>query len=51
VWQAEGGHGGGYILSSSSDIIASVKPANYRAMLDTLKEFGTYPLDEERLRD
>lgn len=47
----EGGHGGGYILSSSSDIIASVKPANYRAMLDTLMRFGTYPLDEERLRD
>jgi hypothetical protein len=32
-----------YILSSSSDIIASVQPQNYKAMLDTLQEFGTYP--------
>lgn len=36
--------GGGYILSSSNSIHSSVKPENYIAMLDTLKEFGTYPL-------
>lgn len=47
----EGGSGGGYILSSSSDIIASVQPQNYKAMLDTLQEFGTYPLDMDRLFD
>jgi len=43
--------GGGYVLSSSSDITASVKPANYLAMLTCLREYGWYPLDVERLRE
>lgn len=34
--------GGGYILSSSNSIHSSVKPENYRAMLETLKQFGQY---------
>lgn len=38
----EGGEGGGYILSSSSEITASVIPENYMAMLKTLREFGCY---------
>jgi len=37
--------GGGYILSSSSDVIASVKPENYAAMLEANLRFGRYPLD------
>ena len=40
----KGGPGGGFILSSSNSIHASVKPENYMAMPDTLKEFGRYPL-------
>ncbi|MCP4376507.1 MAG: hypothetical protein GY794_10090 [bacterium] len=35
--------GGGYICSSSNSIHSAVKPENYKAMLDTIKEFGTYP--------
>ncbi|MCF6334750.1 MAG: hypothetical protein L3J12_03305 [Spirochaetales bacterium] len=46
-----GGMGGGYILSSSSDIIASVNPENYHTMLKTVREFGTYPLDIDRLKE
>jgi len=34
--------GGGYILSSSNSIHSAVKPANYLAMLDTLKKYGQY---------
>ena len=34
--------GGGYILSSSNSIHSAVKPENYRAMLETLKQFGQY---------
>jgi len=34
--------GGGYIISSSNTIHSSVKPENYRAMLDTITEFGVY---------
>jgi len=36
--------GGGYILSSSNSIHSAVKPENYIAMLDTLKQYGTYPI-------
>lgn len=34
--------GGGYILSSSNSIHSSVKPENYKAMLETLKKHGNY---------
>jgi uroporphyrinogen decarboxylase len=34
--------GGGFILSSSNSIHSAVKPENYKAMLDTLKEYGKY---------
>jgi uroporphyrinogen decarboxylase len=34
--------GGGYILSTSNSVMASVKPQNYVAMLHTLREFGSY---------
>ena len=39
-----GAPGGGFILSSSNSIHSSVKPQNYMAMLQTLKEFGGYPI-------
>jgi uroporphyrinogen decarboxylase len=34
--------GGGYILSTSNSVMASVKPENYAAMLDTLRHYGRY---------
>ena len=34
--------GGGYILSSSNSIHSAVKPDNYQAMLETLKQYGKY---------
>jgi uroporphyrinogen decarboxylase len=37
--------GGGYILSSSNSIHSAVKPENYVAMLETLRQYGTYPLE------
>jgi uroporphyrinogen decarboxylase len=39
-----GAPGGGFILSSSNSIHSSVKPENYLAMLQTLEEYGRYPL-------
>lgn len=36
--------GGGHILSSSNSIHSSVKPENYLAMVEALREFGAYPL-------
>ena len=36
--------GGGYLLGSSNSITYYVPLENYRAMLDTLERFGSYPL-------
>jgi len=36
--------GGGYCLSSSNSIHSSVKPENLLAMVETLREYGEYPL-------
>ena len=35
--------GGGYCLSSSNSIHSSVRPENYLAMVETLREYGEYP--------
>ncbi len=45
------GEGGGYIISSSNSIHAGINPINYKTFLDAIKEYGTYPLDLERLGD
>ena len=34
--------GGGYICSSSNSIPRSVKPENYRTMIETIKKYGLY---------
>jgi uroporphyrinogen decarboxylase len=39
-----GAPGGGFILSSSNSIHSGVKPENYQAMLETLREHGEYPI-------
>jgi uroporphyrinogen decarboxylase len=39
-----GAPGGGFILSSSNSIHSTVKPENYAAMMDTLRELGRYPI-------
>jgi len=36
--------GGGYILSSGNSLPTYAKPKNVRAMIDTLLEFGEYPM-------
>ena len=37
--------GGGHIISSSNSIHSGVRPENYKAMLDTIVEYGTYPIN------
>ncbi|MCL2112005.1 MAG: hypothetical protein FWH32_07160 [Clostridiales bacterium] len=34
--------GGGYVISSSNTIHSSVKPENYKAMMETIFEYGKY---------
>ncbi len=36
--------GGGLILSSSNSIHSSINPANYLAMVNTIKAYGKYPI-------
>jgi uroporphyrinogen decarboxylase len=36
--------GGGYCLASSNSIHSSVKPENFLAMVETLRECGEYPI-------
>ena len=38
------GPGGGYVLSTSNSVTRSMKPENYKAMLDTVLTHGTYPI-------
>jgi len=37
--------GSGYILSSSNSIHSRVKPENFKAMIDTVLKYGTYPIN------
>jgi len=41
----QAGPGGGYMLMSSNSIHTSVRPENYRAMVEATRKFGRYPLD------
>ena len=40
----QAGPGGGYIMMSSNSLHSTVKPENYRAMVETTRAYGTYPL-------
>jgi uroporphyrinogen decarboxylase len=41
---AEASPGGGHILSSSNSIHSGVKPENYRAMVESVRKYGVYPI-------
>jgi len=42
--------GGGHVISSSNSIHRGINPVNYKTFLDTIKEFGVYPIDMDRLK-
>jgi uroporphyrinogen decarboxylase len=35
---------GGYVVSTSNSVVRSFKPENYRAMLETVYQYGGYPI-------
>lgn len=41
--------GGGHIISSSNSVHSAVKPENYVAMIEAVREYGRYPLDMKAL--
>ncbi len=42
---SDGSPGGGHVLSSSNTIHYDVRPENYLAMLDALRDYGEYPIE------
>ncbi|MHA1684528.1 MAG: uroporphyrinogen decarboxylase family protein [Promethearchaeota archaeon] len=36
--------GGGFILSPGANVLATTKPRNLRAMIETVKKYGAYPI-------
>ena len=42
----KGGKSGGLVCMSSNSIHSGVKPENYIAMLETIHEYGKYPLED-----
>jgi uroporphyrinogen decarboxylase len=42
--------GGGHIISSSNSIHSGIHPVNYQVFLNAIKEYGTYPLNEDKLK-
>lgn len=46
----DAGLGGGYVMMSSNSLHSSVRPENYRAMVEATKAYGKYPLDLAALR-
>ena len=41
--------GGGYIFSSGHNIQANMPPENIIALFDTARDYGTYPIDTDRI--
>jgi len=41
--------GGGYIFSSGHNIQANMHPENILALFETAREYGTYPIDADRI--
>jgi uroporphyrinogen decarboxylase len=41
--------GGGHIISSSNSIHSGISPKNYQLFLDTVHDYGVYPIDVERI--
>jgi len=42
---------GGYILSSSNSIHPGVKPENFIAMVNAVKQYGKYPIDNALIEE
>ncbi len=45
----DAGEGGGLILGQSANLLGCSKVENVQAMIDTVKKYGTYPLDTSKL--
>ncbi|TFG19971.1 MAG: hypothetical protein EU530_04740 [Promethearchaeota archaeon] len=40
----DGAPGGGYILGTGADLLGSIQPQNLKAMIETARKYGSYPI-------
>lgn len=49
LYKLKAARGGGWVFQSDHSVSSEVDPASYEMAIRTLREFGTYPLDVERI--
>ena len=49
LYKLQAARGGGWVFQSDHSISSDVEPESYRLAIDTLREYGRYPLDMERI--
>lgn len=50
LYKMQAGNGGGWVFQSDHSISSSVEPESYTLALETLREYGKYPLDLNRIQ-
>ena len=49
LYKLQAAQGGGWVCQSDHSVSSDVSPESYALMVETLREFGTYPLDMARI--
>ncbi|NCB00498.1 MAG: hypothetical protein EOM70_14130, partial [Clostridia bacterium] len=50
LYKLQAGAGGGWVFQSDHSVSSEVEPESYELVIQTLREFGTYPLDMARIQ-
>jgi uroporphyrinogen-III decarboxylase len=50
LYKLQSAFGGGWICQSDHSVSSSVTPESYAYMADLIREYGTYPLDMDRVQ-
>ena len=50
LYKLQASKGGGWIFQSDHSLSSDVEPESYMMALDVLREYGTYPLDMDRIK-
>ena len=50
LYKMQAGQGGGWVCQSDHSVSSGVAPESYAWVVETIREFGRYPLDMDRIR-
>jgi len=50
LYKLQAANGGGWIFQSDHSVSSDVEPESYKLAVEILREFGSYPLDMDRIR-